>query len=338
MSSLAIHVVPTVATDAMQGKFPLISDSTKKQWELLISELENNMTAFSGTNITFGGDKVPGQASHLNICTEKHSVKTLLGEMYRRIWIKYVEANFSASASYMPGWLGRIRDLLVVEGVDESQVVLPAEPNINMSDGLTCTTLTLIPDSSLGVKFGSVPDQTIIGVAAPAWNKFKRRRYETKTGTYMAKNHYVLAHMLNHNLNGSGKNPHNVTPFWGAANTDMAKKAEKQMKELVWRCFETRYSITFGAAVGFANRRPVLEQILTKNGITIPPSTSDVDLVKLGATLIGNARLQFEIVELEQHLTTSLTIVGDCSTSTGWVNVVNVTIDNFVPATIPDIL
>ncbi len=338
MSSPAVHVVPKVATDAMEGRFPLISDSTKKQWELLISELENNMSAFLGSNITFGGDKVPGQAPHVKIYTEKNSVKTLLGEMYLRIWTKYVEANFSAAASFMPGWLERIRDLLVKEGVDESHVALSVDPNIAMSDGLNCTTLTLIPDSNIGVRFGSVPDQTIIGVGAPAWNKYKRRRYETKTGAYMAKNHYVLAHMLNHNLNGSGKDPHNVTPFWAAANTDMAKKAEKQMKELVWRCFTTRYTITFGPPVGFANRRPVLEQILAKNGITFAPTISGGDLVKLGDKLTGNAKLQFEIVELEQHLTTSLIIVGDCSTPTGWVNVVNVTIDNFVPATIPDIL
>ena len=72
MSSLAIHVVPTVATDAMQGKFPLISDSTKKQWELLISELENNMTAFSGTNITFGG------SSHIQPKTSVKGLRLIL--------------------------------------------------------------------------------------------------------------------------------------------------------------------------------------------------------------------------------------------------------------------
>lgn len=340
MATPAIITLPKVATDAMAGKFPLLTSSTKKDWELLITTMENHKTAFTGPAFTFGGDKVPGQNPGIAIHTAQGSFLTLLGEMYRRIWSKYVEGNFSAALSYMQGWMERIRDMAVSEGVKESDVALTWDVNVNLSNGLNATCLTLIPDTNLGVRFGSVPDQTIIGVSAPAWTKFKRRCYESTTGALGAKPHYVLAHMLNHNLNGSGSDAHNVTPFWATANTQMAKLAEKQLKEFVWRGFETQYSISFGPLVGFAARRPILEQILTNNGVTIPVGCLDPVLLKLKSKLGGNALLQFEIVELEQHLTTYLKIEAkayDPSTAS-WIVVVDVQIDNFVPNTIPTLM
>ena len=144
------------------------------------------------------------------------------------------------------------------------------------------------------------------------WEILKRRAFENRSvlARYGAKPHYVLAHLLNHNLNGPGDQAMNVIPFWVTANTAMAKQAECYVKELVQNGVQVQYTVDPGPAVGMTPRRQ--------------------------AILAGCNPAQAEVVDCEQYLPAYLRI--ECAAwdagSGGWVPIVNMSIDNYVPETV----
>jgi len=180
-----------------------------------------------------------------------------------------------------------------------------------MGNGLISNPLTCLPDSAFGVTFGSQPDQKAIGEKAPLWKILKRRAYENQgvLTKYGAKPHYVLAHLLNHNLNGSGSDNRNVVPFWSTANTAMARQAEDYVKQLVLWGAKVQYTITVGAPVGMTKGRKALQSQCNKE--------------------------QWELVQAEQWLPMHFVINCKAWSNGSWVDVVNVTIDNYVPETVP---
>jgi hypothetical protein len=148
------------------------------------------------------------------------------------------------------GYIQRLRHIILDRGyAGESNVHLIMSPDTEMGDGLNPSTVSIIPDPSLGVTFGSVPDQMIISDQCPCWQHVSKRVYQNKTGTLGAKPHYVLAHLLNHQLNGPGNNRLNVLPFWATANTEMSQKAETPVKKAVSQGLVVTYSIVTGDAM-----------------------------------------------------------------------------------------
>jgi hypothetical protein len=126
----------------------------------------------------------------------------------------------------------------------------------------------------------------------------------------------VLAHLLNHNLNGPGGNELNVVPFWATANTQMSNKIEKFVKDLVSFGVVVTYSITAG-----------------------DPMKLDPTYATWAKTASGTAD-QNKILKGEQELPDYLTFNATAKDSLG--NTVNVVppgtrIDNFVPMTVPTI-
>jgi hypothetical protein len=100
-------------------------------------------------------------------------------------------------------------------------------------------------------------------------------------------------------------------PLWGAANTDMAKKVEKVVKELVQKGAIGKYTITPGPAVGMTAGRAALQ------------GKCDAE--------------QWKLVEAEQWLPDKLVIQSDVFNheTQAWVAVLHETINNYVPETVP---
>jgi|SRR5271156_1462435 len=211
----------------------------------------------------------------------------------------------------------RLRAVIVSENfLDASDVHLLKSPHTNMGGGLNPSPVSLIPDASLGVTFGSVPDQNVIAGKAECWRVVKRRTYESATGKLGRKPHYVLAHLLNHNLNGPGDNELNVVPFWATANTQMSNKIEKFVKDLVSLGVVVTYSITCG-----------------------DPMKLNPQYAAWFKTVQGTKE-QIEIIKWEQELPQYLTFNATAKDALG--NTVNVVppgtqIKNFVPMTLPTI-
>jgi hypothetical protein len=211
----------------------------------------------------------------------------------------------------------RLRAVMESEDfLEESDIRLLKSANTKMGGGLNPSPVSLIPDSSLGATFGSVPDQNVIASKATCWKVVKRRCYEAQSGKLGKKPHYVLAHLLNHNLNGPGDNVLNVVPFWGGANTDMANKVEKFVKELVLSGVVVTYEISCG-----------------------PPMKSDATYAAWAKNATGTAD-QLEIIKWEQELPQFLSFSATAIDGKGIkVNVVpsGIQIKNFVPMTVPTI-
>jgi hypothetical protein len=248
---------------------------------------------------------------------------SFLGHAHARLCADHGQAKLPPRQTLIQ----RLRTVAEAKGMGASSVALTADPNTQMGHGLVANPLTYIPDVALGVRFGSVPDQVVIGAKAAIWQVLKRRAYEAKVLTqYGGKPHYVLAHLLNHNLNGPGNNELNVVPFWATANTEMSNKAEKYVKELVLRGAQVNYTIQQGAAVGLT---PARQKLL-----------ADIDAMKPTDPPVGDRKVQRQLVEYEQHLPDSFVINCDALDDTGkWVNIVNnVRIENYVPLTVPYLL
>jgi hypothetical protein len=300
-----------------KGTFPLFSTEGLVGWHELITALEHNADAvWKEVVVAIDANKLdasklfPDSANvnDVDVVIVDDELLAFLGAAHAVMCSNFAVAN---SPQVQP-LIQKLRAVMA-DKLEETTVQLWLNPDHLMGSRLVAAPLTVMPDTSRGVSFGSVPDQKIIAQLAPAWAILKRRAYETK-GTltkYGAKPHYVLAHFLNHNLNGSGADAKNVVPLWGAANTDMAKRVEKFVKELVQRGATARYYITCGAAVGMSAKRKALK-------------------AKCNAD-------QWALIEAEQHLPQNLVIEFDVydHQNNAWVNVLKETIDNYVPETVP---
>lgn len=92
--------------------------------------------------------------------------------------------------------------------------LLPVDAHHRMGTGLVTTgALTFLPDPNASGPggFGSQPDQIVIAHLAPMWDVLKRRaQVKRASGAIGKSTHHVLAHLLNHQVNGSGAIPANV--------------------------------------------------------------------------------------------------------------------------------
>ncbi len=300
-----------------KGTFPLMSTQTVPLWKCLVTSLEKDCKA-TVKAITFLKGYEDSYSPKISFGSK--DFETGFGP--EKIFVCYAHQRLCkdfALAEKDP-WqklIQRLRAVIVSENfLDASDVHLLKSPYTNMGGGLNPSPVSLIPDASLGVPFGSVPDQNVIAGKADCWRQVKRRCYESATGKLGKKPHYVLAHLLNHNLNGPGNNELNVVPFWATANTQMSNKIEKFVKDLVSFGVVVTYSITAG-----------------------DPMKLDPTYATWAKTASGTAD-QNKILKWEQELPQYLTFNATAKDSLG--NTVNVVppgtrIDNFVPMTVPTI-
>lgn len=301
-----------------RGNFPLTDSSGIRLWNELITALEANpvaviaevTTAMTNFKHDFS-DRFSSEltVNHVTIDTGQDDLAAFLGEAHARLCSSFAVAHIDPVQSLIQ----RLRALMSAGTLPDSSVVLGLDPNHLMGNGLVANPLTCLPDPAWGVTFGSTPNQALIGILAPMWDILKRRAFEARgvLTRYGAKPHYVLAHLLNHNLNGPGDQATNVLPFWATANTAMAKQAECYVTELVQSGVQVQYTVDPGPAVGMTPGRQALL------------AHCDAD--------------QAALVRCEQHLPAYLRIecaAWDAGSGT-WVNIVNVTIDNYVPETVP---
>ena len=194
------------------------------------------------------------------------------------------------------------------------------------------STVTMIPDPALGenFEFGSEPEpKHFTGSAQIMWAALKRRRYLDISGGLQNKNHYVLAHLLNHNVGGSGRDAKNLVPFWAAANTQMECNAENTLKEVVnEKGFRASWIVTCGPDMGMTdNRKALLQAILTRN------SAASKD------QLTGDERVRYDIVLYEQYLPQHLAITLKYWDFENQEHTVGISpVANFVPMNIPELV
>ncbi|MCB2076397.1 MAG: hypothetical protein KDE55_01735 [Novosphingobium sp.] len=304
-----------------KGNLPLLNSSGLVLWRELVTELKRDCAgtideikhAMTGgkfrtfgarfsTSVWIGDDEYEILSS---------SELAVLGALNARLCEDF---GVLSQSRVIQGLVVDLRELMDLEGVPDSQIQLSLHPDHGMANGMLAPTLTCLPGAGFPT-FGTQPDQVIIGGAAPMWNTLKRRRYENRgTTKYGSKPHYVLAHLLNHNLNGPGNDARNVVPFWATANTEMAREAEKQVKELVLMGATVEYNIDLGPDVGMTQGR---QQALAAC------QTQD----------------EADIVDCEQYLPSHLRITCDVLLVSGqWQKVLDLTVNNFVPETVPAIL
>lgn len=305
-----------------KGTFPLLDTGGVKLWGVLVSNLEVNAQGTIDEAIlalTTKG-RCPQEVAFpteftvnkVQVTTSFDGYQAFLGEAHRRLCANHT----LAIVPEIQDLIQRLRKVAANNGVIESVVHLGTDPNLKMGSGLTANPLTYMPDASLGATFGSQPDQAVISSVAPLWNTLKRRRYENPILTkYGAKPHYVLAHLLNHNLNGSGSDNKNVVPFWATANTEMANKVEKFAKELVLSGVTTLYTINVGGPVGMTPGRTAALNNCTQ-------------------------QIERDIIDAEQYLPANLVLSLKAKDVTNtWVTIVpGQTVENYVPETVPSVM
>jgi hypothetical protein len=216
-------------------------------------------------------------------------------------------------------------------GVKQSQVQFAPQPQ-TMFGMQVRSTLTMLPDPALGesFEFGSQPrPQKFLGHPAQMWEALRRRRYLDKSGLPQNKNHYVLAHLMNHNVGGSGEDPQNLVPLWASANTEMEREAEATLKQAVNdEGFTVQWQVDCNLPMGMTEeRRSLLQKLLTNKGV------NDISGLK------GDDLVRYEILLYEQHLPQNLTIALSVTDHDGKVlNHPIPSIQNFVPMTIPELV
>lgn len=301
-----------------KGTFPLMSTETRHLWECLIASVENDCAGFVTSIPTRAGYEdnfsptIPFGRDQFD--TGFAPAQMFLGYMNQRLGYGFGVAAKEPWQSFIQ----RLRKVMVREGfLAESEIHLIKSPHTEMGGGLNQSEVSIIPDPALGTPFGSVPDQQVIADKAECWSVVKRRNYVNMRGGLMAKPHYVLAHLLNHNLNGPGDNELNVIPFWAGANTDMSKKVEERVKALVLCGVTVTYTIVCGDPMKLDAGYKLWNESTQISGI----SEQKIEI------------LQWEL-ELPQDLKFSATATDGSGTT---VNLVlpNTPIANFVPRTVP---
>jgi hypothetical protein len=301
-----------------KGSFPLMTTQTTHLWECLIASVENDCAGFVASITTRAGYEdnfsptIPFGKNEFD--TGFAAPRMFLGYMNQ-----YLCKDFGiADKEPWQGLIQRLRKVMVSEGfLAESDIHLMKSPDTEMGGGLNPSEVSIIPDPALGKTFGSVPDQEVIAGKAKCWKAVKKRNYVSAAGKLMAKKHYVLAHLLNHNLNGPGDNELNVVPFWAKANTDMSNKIEELVKALVLRGVPVTYTIVCGDPMKLDAGYKLWNESTQISGI----SEEQIEI------------LQWEL-ELPQDLKFSATATDGRGTT---INVVppNTSIPNFVPRTVP---
>lgn len=310
-----------------KSSFPLLDQNGQQLWAELIQALEANLTA------TIAEVKALVQGFFSNVLDDtffdhnwevnkvKFSVtaddaRAFLGAAHAHLTKDFAVATSQQSA--VPDFIQRIRTIAQTHNlIEESGVTLgPVSADHKMGTGLTTTSqLTYVPDPSLGTHvYGSTPDQKEIGKLAPPWTVVVKRRFVNPANPLAVgkKPHYVLAHLINHNINGSGKDPKNVVPFYATSNTQMERVIEKHIKDLVQHGLAAYYNIDLGPKVDMtAGRQQAHKNCMMQE--------------------------QRDIIETEQYLPQWLEATVKVWTSTGaWQTIVPPTkIMNFVPETVP---
>lgn len=312
-----------------KGSLPMLDSKDANLWEELIGLLEKNpvkTTQAVKDLLELKENARFSQGSFLDQSIVVNKIPIMLTADEAARFFGFINARLTANhtiathpQSPVRNYIARLRAVaLKCNLIPQSDVSLaPVDGHHGMGTGLSTTgSLTYLPDPSLPLPTGqgSKPDYDVIGRLAPMLKVLQRRNYQDRSGILGAKPHYVLAHLINHNVNGSGSDPANVVPFWATANTEMSNKVEKHLKELVLSGVQVKYSIVSGPAVGMTPGR-----------------------TKAFSACAGVAALE-EIVTAEQYLPAylTLTVQGLDATKNAWVTVVNATpIMNFVPETAP---
>lgn len=303
----------------VKGTFPLLNAAGIGLWSHLITELETDLEGTVKTikqamtkanRIDFeDAFSTEIEVNEVAIDTGQSEAEAFLGYAHARL----CQDHGIAIRDNVQILIQRLR-LLMHGSIEESSIILGLDPHLKMGNGLIANTLTCLPDPAWHTTYGSVPDQKVIGMLAPMWEVLKRRTYESPPPLrYGAKPHYVLAHLLNHNVNGPGDNPRNVVPFWAAANTKMAQQVEGHLKQLVLMGLTVQYVINFGPDVGMTpGRNKALKACGTK--------------------------AQRDIVDAEQYLPSYLTLsvaLIDPNTGAATPIVPPHPVNNYVPETVP---
>lgn len=301
-----------------KGTFPLFSSDGLVAWAELIKELTADADAVWRAIIAGAAANHQDSTSHFPTTACVNDVDIVIVEDDLLAFLGATHAamcsNFTVATSSQVQPLIQSLRAVMAPYMEESTVQLWLNPSHLMSGGMTASPLTCIPDQARNVTFGSAPNQKLIAQEAPLWAILKRRAYEPKgkLTKYGAKPHYVLAHLLNHNLNGSGADAKNVVPLWAAANTDMSNRVEKVVKELVQRGATSRYVITCGGPVGMTTGRKALKAQCQNE--------QQWALIEAEATLPEHLIIAFDVYDHQNKV---------------WVSVLKEPITNFVPETVP---
>lgn len=306
-----------------QGSFPLKDSLGRSLWNELISALESNAKVavgaikalHEGQDYGVFGDTVLVNGIAVN--PGLNDLGMLLGAMHAALMTDFDIYNRKGDTS-VKDLATRVRNLAVKHKIiGESGVSLgPVSPHHGMGTSLATTSqLTFVGDPSVTDRggFGSQPDQKLIGIAAPQWLLLKKRRHVSQATLAIGrKPHYVLAHLLNHQVNGSGRLETNVVPFSADGNTRMANEVEGALKEAVHRGLTVKYDIDVVGQVGMTpGRTQALAECTTQE--------------------------QRDIIEIEQylpvHLSASLKVLQSDGT---WLTIfAGYVIANHVPETVP---
>ncbi len=307
-----------------KGAFPLKSEGDLALWRELITAMETNLpgTTAEANALMMGLDysdhwgRIIVNGTDFSASLDEGSA--FVGAAHSALMSNFDTYNRKGDTR-VQGLVQRLRNVAQANGlVVQSHVTLgAASPSHGMGTALsTPGDLTYLPDPKLygASAFGSQPDQSEIERLAPLWGVLKKRCHENMhTGALGKKTHYVLAHLLNHQVNGSGADPRNVVPFSADANTRMAREVEGFLKELVQNGIRVRYTITMDAPVGMTPGRKAALQSCTTDE-------------------------EREIVEAEALLPSALILSLEGHDGTDWVSVVNChRVENQVPETVPTI-
>ncbi|MBI1358561.1 MAG: hypothetical protein GC160_29850 [Acidobacteria bacterium] len=314
LRSHAAPLAKLTATDRIHKGLPLADSKGLKAFEELARDLCQEAT---GVDLT---SKEAKRAFHLAVM-----------KVYRALVKTGYQFRKDNEGLIVRECLRYLRRSAASIGVKESKVQFNLNASSGFGQGLQ-STVTVIPDPGLGAnfEFGSQPNpKGFLGSAGVQWKALVRRRYQDHWGNLGDKPHYVLAHLLNHNVGGSGLDPKNLVPFWATANTEMSNVAEEKLKEHVnENGYSVEWSVTCGPELGMtAKRSALLQQVLDDNGVGDPGG------------LTGDARVQYDILLYEQHLPKFLSMSLKYEDHDGVVFDVGLPmVNNFVPMNIPHLM
>lgn len=309
-----------------KGRFPLKAASDIPLWNELLAAMEVS-TAAAKTVVAEAKALQEGKATSVfgnvmfvngvEINYGGGDLAAFIGAMHANLMTDFDIYNRKGDTT-VQDLARRVRKLAKSCGMLKASSIqlMPLHDQHKMGTGLTTKDmLTFLPDPALYGEdaFGSQPDQKVIQGRAPMWGDLKKRRHVGRnTQTVGRKTHYVLAHLLNHQVNGSGRDPANVVPFYADANTEMAKSVEVHLKDLVHHGIPVQYHIQLGDAVGWTDGR--------KDAY--------------GACTTDEQR---RVVQAEQHLPAYLELSLSALDSAGvWQPIViKQKIWNYVPETVP---
>ena len=304
-------------------------------WDELVNLVVEHAQAIHDNNLntdfvldkhSLGGD-VHINGSTLNVKDDKF--QTLLVALYARLYKACKEGNKSRASANLMLCLEKLRGAALLAGVGTcSKITQLYDTTTGFGTGVVADPLTFIPDKNImdsrhWEPFGSAPDKDRVIVTAPSWAYLVRRSCEDKNIPPKIKKttHYVLGHLINDNLNGSGGDSYNLTPLWEVANKLMSSEIEEVAKEAVSNGFTVTFIIKPGGKKG--DRKAVLEKVLDAHEVT------DFD------HLPDDGKIQYEIVKAERDLLMYLIIVLIAKDEDG--NTANkiVKIENYIPDTVP---